>query len=124
MSKMTLPLEIVTLEYSNGRTLTTLNGRAGLIAELKCVDMEAMNEIVSRVNTMGSVDGNANTNATDTRKTALATVDALTEAFMRDANALPDDAKSSAIRRTAFSSLNSTITSAVLAYWKRTEGTR
>lgn len=124
MSKMTLPLEVVTLEYSNGRTLTTLNSREGLIAKLECADMDAINEIVCRVNTMGSADGNGNANTTDTRKTAANTVNALLEAFMRDANALPDDAKSSAIRRTAFSSLNGTITSAVMAYWKRTEGTR
>lgn len=59
----------------------------------------------------------------DTRKIAAEAVDALIQAFFKDANA-PTDKDASAMRRAAFKDFEREIGKAVMSYWKDTEGTR
>lgn len=131
MSKVKLPIDIVTKKWADGVTHTALvDGAGNVLTEINFgADILKIGEIVEIVNGTrygagkGKGNGNGNGRASDTRKTALASVDALTQAFWADATA-PADEDASDIRRTAFQPMNDAIAKAVMAYWKKTEGTR
>lgn len=115
MSKVNYPIGIDTVKCADGKSRTALMDSKGrVLCELTFgADLTAIGDIVNRVNGNGK----------DTRKVAADSVDALTQAFWKDATA-PTDKDASDTRRAAFKDLEREIGKAVMAYWKNTEGTR